>query len=54
MMRRLGIGTKEQRLYEQMEKHFQDYIRDNTIPVRDLLCGYRIPCDSDVRGGGAF
>lgn len=50
MMRRLGIGTKEQRLYEQMEKHFQDYIRDNTIPVRDLLAdtGYRVIPMSEV------
>lgn len=50
LMQRLGIGAKEQKLYDAMEAHFQDYIRDYTVPVRDLLSdtGYRVIPMSEV------
>lgn len=50
MMQRLGIGAEEQKLYDFMEAHFQDYIRAHTVPVRDLLSdtGYRVIPMSEV------
>lgn len=37
MMSRLGIGEEEQQTYASMEKHFQEYVRNHTIPIRDML-----------------
>ena len=37
MMDRLGIGKEEYQEYAKMEAHFQQYIRGNETPVRDLL-----------------
>ena len=50
MMRHLGIGIEEQQAYALMEAHFQEYIRDHTVPVRDLLSdtGYRVIPMSEI------
>lgn len=44
MMDRLGIGKEEYQEYAKMEAHFQQYIRGNETPVRDLMTqiGYRV------------
>lgn len=43
LMRRLGIDEAEQQMYASMEEHFQEYVRNNTVPIRDMLLetGYR-------------
>lgn len=50
MMERLGIGEKEQQIYESMESHFQEYIRNHAMPIRDMLAnaGYRVIPMSEV------
>ena len=50
MMQRLGIGIEEQQIYASMEAHFQEYIRNHTTPIRDMLSqtGYRVIPMSEV------